>query len=525
MMRPKKFAVLLLAAILVLMPALLIGANSPTNNNWGPAESFRWHNADYSRTAGYQMGFGGLTGTAANNDTLYLVAYDYSGDGAEFTFGEWAQFGIDEYIGGGDFMLRVCMTADSAAPYGEERPIVAFDSDAGMVIVSPAFTTTVGTDEYVMAIHRTVLGKNKGEMRYRGTAALISSADALGTLQSATDSVYVPDLAGFGNDYFDLADFWLHVTRTTDGAAPQDQWRKILDSDDATGLCTFTDVFTAAFTALDEIELVHESLVPDNVRAGQPRYTSVIASGNTVTAVMTDLIGDFPDDYFQYGDYWFHMVKTTDGAAPVDEWRPATDWASGTGTVTFAPAITTVTALDVGELVHVSQVPEDRLPQYLAPNFLAVTVHHVKDDSVWSTVASHEVFNVTGQIEFWLMAYDSIATQGGDSILIRIGANKIFAMLANDWDAGEVVNLGVTPADYVGGVYTVYNPGASSTNSGVIADGAIGSVVFHGYSNDIDIGYEVQTNTLVNTGYSRWLIWWVPKDPTGTVAAGAGGAL
>jgi len=161
---------------------------------------------------------------------------------------------------------------------------------------------------------------------------------------------------------------------------------------------------------------------------------------------------------------------------------------------------------------------------YATTNFLDVTVEHAKADSVWSTIATHEVFDVTGMIAFYMIVYDSVALQGGDSIIVEMGANKIWAALKNDWDAGELA-LGPSPSNFIAGAYSVYNPATSATNCGVVGTHCAGAPIFHGFSNGIDIGYEVQTNTIVNAGITRWLIYWRALSANAAVAAGAGGTL
>ena len=159
---------------------------------------------------------------------------------------------------------------------------------------------------------------------------------------------------------------------------------------------------------------------------------------------------------------------------------------------------------------------------YAATNFVTVTVDHAAADSVWSTVATHEVFTVIGAIEFWMVVYDSVALQGGDSLIIEMGTSKIWATLKNDWDAGEIAQTELTAANFIAGAYNVYNPAIA--NCGVV-DGGTGGLMFHGFSNAIDIGYEVQTATTVNAGTTRWLLWYKKLGSTSSVAAGEGGTL
>jgi len=155
---------------------------------------------------------------------------------------------------------------------------------------------------------------------------------------------------------------------------------------------------------------------------------------------------------------------------------------------------------------------------------LVVYVDHVLADSVWSSVATHEVINVPDgvEIEFELTIQDSIALQGADSLIVEIGANKIMALLKNDWDAGEYAQVGLTEANFIAGAYNVYNPAIAGCG---VNGKSTGSVTLYGTTKGIDIGYEVQTATIVNAGYSIWTFKYRISNGSGAVAAGAGGSL
>lgn len=154
---------------------------------------------------------------------------------------------------------------------------------------------------------------------------------------------------------------------------------------------------------------------------------------------------------------------------------------------------------------------------------LRVDVNHVSADSIWSSVGTHEVINMPDGVvtEFWLTIRDSIAQQGADSLIVEMGATKVVATLKNDWDGDEFLTF---PTDL--SAYRVVNPAAGAVFI-LEADGTDGNVVLHGLSYGVDIGYEVQTSTSVNAGYSIWTLRSRHLDGAAASApiAGLGGAL
>lgn len=513
----------LLSVLLILALCLPLMAASPTSPYTQPHSGLFWRAHLYTNTPGFQIAFGGLTTGSANNDTLYIAAYDWDGDGSgDYIADQFEGYGIDDYIGGGDFMVRVCMTADSAAPVFEERPLVAFDSDAGMVIVSPTFTAAVGADEYVMVIHRSVVGRQKGLLRYHGTIDLLDG-EAAG-ITDGDDSLYVPDLAGFGDDYWELGNFWLHFTKTTDGAAPQNQWRPVLNSVSATGCMTFTTAFTVEATTLDEVELVHESLVPANVRPGAMRYRSIAAlragtaggiDSATDSVYADDLVGDFIDEYFTYGDYWIHVVQSTDGALPQDEWRAVTKWTSSTGLVLFSPDISVeFTEADEFELVHYSEVPVRYTVGWSEWTEVVIDL----SSATWNSVATHEVIAGTGdyELEIAMTCSTNCSSTSSDSLWFFLGESgatgfRMISALIEDIDAGE----GLIPVNGwgIGYVWTAEN--LVTTQSGIIR------IACH---MGKDVGYQIDDHAGAG-GIITVFFRSRPLSTGGTAAAGAGGSL
>src|SRR3990167_2971497 len=152
---------------------------------------------------------------------------------------------------------------------------------------------------------------------------------------------------------------------------------------------------------------------------------------------------------------------------------------------------------DVQDTLTIASTAIDRLEtafQWNPP--LTANINHVLADSVWSSIATHEVIvNPEGVLtEFWLAIRDSVALEGADSIIIEFGSTKVTAMLKADLDANEFVTF---PTDL--SAYRVVNPGASLTTI-LEVDGTEGNLILHGITYGEDIGYEVQTATIVNNG-------------------------
>ena len=300
---------------------------------------------------------------------------------------------------------------------------------------------------------------------------------------------------------------WLYCASTTDLASPMFEACLIQKYTYTTGLCivdtaSSADIgFSANGTAGDIFWVL------DN-----PPANALIRRGLTATKVAT---GVDPLDYMLY------LTNSADSADVAAEFIRSfiEDLESDADT-------TELTVQQIMGLID-TEVPTLQTDlDELTDEWRTITayVDHVKADSVWSSVATHEVFTFpTGaEVEFELTVQDSIALQGGDSLIVKIGANKIVALLKNDWDAGEYAQCGLTAANFIAGAYNVYNTAIASC--GVNGE-STGSITLSGVSKGIDIGYEVQTNTIVNAGYSIWTLRYLVRNGTGVVTAGDGTAL
>jgi hypothetical protein len=316
-----------------------------------------------------------------------------------------------------------------------------------------------------------------------------------------------------------------------------------------------TDVIDAG----DIVQIVPMDVINPNP---QQFYRGTVLSGSATTAIFPELIGI--DDIIQAGA----TIKCIHDQAGSEEGRIATvaSFTAATGTVTFTAPTTNTLSPTVNDqyeiqwtaasemLMGPNGIPttltgvfpaagvslyEDiqfiadslrkvaALLDATAPQGLATTLDH--SNSTWNTTGTHEVFNVTGDVEFWLMITDSVnITSGGASDTFRVevattavgGATTVLMSFDSDeWDAGEqVVFLVATAAPTV----------PASGGLSLSLNGNAGSAVFHGISRSLDIGYEIVT-TANTGGLSRWNLLWRPlisgQATPATVVLGAGGAL
>lgn len=140
-------------------------------------------------------------------------------------------------------------------------------------------------------------------------------------------------------------------------------------------------------------------------------------------------------------------------------------------------------------------------------NYLPVTVDFT--NATWNTVATHELFTVTGLVRIQLLAECTEDLAGGAGATISLGIEsdtdlfteaKLFSLV----DAGEFVITGIADP-------------ANNLASSVLADHIL---------NNSDIGYEIAVNALTD-GTITYHLWWEPlvSSNPGSVVAGAGGVL
>lgn len=145
--------------------------------------------------------------------------------------------------------------------------------------------------------------------------------------------------------------------------------------------------------------------------------------------------------------------------------------------------------------------------QYNTSNYLAVTADLTS--ATWNTVATHELFTVTGLVRMKVIA--EVTTTGddtsGDTATIQMGVEDS----TNDWIAATQVD------DLAAGeIWADATP--TETN------GNYSSLVFDKVVNGKDVGYEIAGEAATD-GVIVFHCWWEALNSTGAVVAGDGSAM
>ncbi len=149
---------------------------------------------------------------------------------------------------------------------------------------------------------------------------------------------------------------------------------------------------------------------------------------------------------------------------------------------------------------------ESATPSTSSSGYLSLSVD--LSTATWKSVASHEVFTVTGLVRarLWVECTQSVTSTGGASTLqfgVEGATNTLIAATGeDDIDIGELW-YDATPT-------TKFD--------------AYSTVVFDYVTNGLDIGYEIAAEA-TTVGTLVFHITWEPLNSTGNVAIGAGGSL
>ena len=137
----------------------------------------------------------------------------------------------------------------------------------------------------------------------------------------------------------------------------------------------------------------------------------------------------------------------------------------------------------------------------------------------WEEAATtHELFNVTGDVEFEISAFCSttVTVTSADSFFVLNGdaaGASVWRVLGTDMTAGEGLLRGVSAAGLVAVIPTAAQQAGS------------GGGVWHGTASmGGDIGFDIDDNDFTG-GILIFECRWRPRTTGGTVAAGTGGAL
>lgn len=142
--------------------------------------------------------------------------------------------------------------------------------------------------------------------------------------------------------------------------------------------------------------------------------------------------------------------------------------------------------------------------RYTNPNYIAVTADFTS--ATWNTIATHEVFTVTGLVRMFVIA-EVTGNGAGATATIELGNEAstgtwIAATTITDMASGEIW-ADATPTE---------------------TEGNYSSLLFDKVVNAVDIGYEIKVAAATG-GSIVFHCCWEAINSTGAVVAGAGGAL
>lgn len=157
------------------------------------------------------------------------------------------------------------------------------------------------------------------------------------------------------------------------------------------------------------------------------------------------------------------------------------------------------------------QLPGDNLI-FGGINYIQVSVD--MSSATWNTVATHEVFTVTGTVRMrFLILCTETLTDAADGAYIQFGHES-------DTD----LYIGSTGAAGAGGDTISANTMWLDATPGDVSYSYSGAILDHVITGGKDVGYEI-TGADLTDGTLVFKCWWEPLDSTGNVVAGAGGVL
>jgi len=261
---------------------------------------------------------------------------------------------------------------------------------------------------------------------------------------NSTTVVPILGLAGYGDDFFNNQ-FYMQILKNANSAgnAPEKTTRKITDYVSATG--TFTmDAFGAAVEASDICLILHET----SIFIGSDNADNVSSTTN--------------------------VVANADGST-------------------------------LERLEYIQSTIKGTALKYNDPNYLAVSVSMAR--ATWNTVATHEVFDVTGLVRMRILVSctASITDAGAGAIQFGVAGTTNAFIASTDTD-GILIST----------IWADNTPGDTYGN--------FSSLLLDKIVNTLDVGYEV-TGAALTGGTLVFHCWWEALNATGSVVAGAGGVL
>ena len=184
------------------------------------------------------------------------------------------------------------------------------------------------------------------------------------------------------------------------------------------------------------------------------------------------------------------------------------------GNTSFTSSSVTVDE-DGSVLERLETLQASQAPSYNHPNYFAVTVD--LSNATWSSVAAHEVIEVTGacRIQVLIECTETCTTTSTDTMAFGFAGNTAAIFAATDLDTFIATDV----------LSAVYGSAGTTVLGGGNAISALTSCIFDFVAvGGIDVGYTIANNVTTN-GTLIFHVWWTPLDSTGACIAGSGGAF
>jgi len=309
---------------------------------------------------------------------------------------------------------------------------------------------------------------------------------------------------------------------TGDGAAPEGESRAIASIDAATGIITVT-AFSAVVATDEILQIVSEEQasigsVESAASAGDP--TSV----DLLMAMQKQLINTME------GTVGLPAYPGTNvGAAPANDVSIAevvarNHWIATRDSVLILANTTALTTIDTNVDDIETAVDALTISDGIDWNHLSVTTGLQSVDSTWSSVATHEVFSITGDIEFEITVACDVTVTGADSLFIGFAGTYFTRIEKIHADISEILSINTAPVANVAWIGQIVDPVVSiaPTNETSLVQSQYRGISLGG----IDFGYEIQTASMP-AGQFTFNIKWrsITTGTPATVSAGLGGTL
>jgi hypothetical protein len=321
----------------------------------------------------------------------------------------------------------------------------------------------------------------------------------------ATTYIDDPSMEGYGDDYFIG---WTLIFIDGDSGTNKTRGERytITDYTSIGGRFTFA-AGTNAPDVGDEYMLIPPVSMTHPYGFGGSVIWSVCTAAhatNTTTSYYDAQLEQFADDWFN--DEWYLVPYHCAAAGIVGTPQLIIDFdkthATGEGGIVAVASVGgAIAAGDVFMIVPKWMIEGGE--GYM--NYTPVSITFAAGTT--GSVAEHEVLTVTGLCEVHIICECNTNVAGTGTICFGMGGDTDFFIAATTG-----TDIGATDVWHAAAPALAYAP--------------VDDVKFKVVTNGVDIGYEVETNTLTS-GVIVFHMWWKPLEPTAkcVAAAGAAGAI